>query len=151
MSGQTVILRGPTQRDLAHKLIEAAPVDAVVNIRESKESRTAQQNRTLHMWYGEIAKHNEDLDALEVKGMCHRKWGLTIKTRCPQWAWVWERTGAKMPYEKQCKLLASGVLNVSSSMTVDELSEYLEAMGRHFRSEGVPLTDPELRKYEGAA
>lgn len=147
----TVILRGQPQRDLAKRLIDVAPADAVVKVSEAGKSRTAQQNRTLHMWFGEIAKHQADLDAIEVKGICHRRWGLAIKLRDPQFAWIWERTGARLSYEKQCKLLASGVLNVSSSMSVDELSEYMEAMSRHFRSDGVALTDPELRKYEGAA
>jgi hypothetical protein len=42
MTGQTVILRGPAQRDLARRIIEAAPVNAVVNVRE--ETRNKDQN-----------------------------------------------------------------------------------------------------------
>ena len=63
-------------------------------------------------------------------------------------AWVWERSGATLSYEKQCALLGSGRLQVSSTMTPDELNEYMEAMSRHFRSQGINLTDPDLRKYE---
>jgi len=148
MPGQTVILRGPSQRRFAKELVDRAPDDAVVNIREAGESRTAQQNRTLHMWFGEIARQSGDQDALDVKGACHRRWGLAIKMRDPQFAWIWERTGAKLDYEKQCSLLASGVLNVSSSMTAKELSEYLDDMSRHYRTNGYYLTDPELQKYE---
>ena len=36
------------------------------------------------------------------------------------------------------------------SGTASELSEYMDAMSRHFRSDGINLTDPEARKYEGA-
>lgn len=149
MTGQTVILAGPQQRGLAKRLIDEAPDGWTVTLRKAGENRTIQQNRTLHMWFGEVAKQSGDLDAIDVKGMCHRRWGLTIKMRDPQWAWVWERTGARLPYEKQCALLASGVMNVSSSMSVPELSEYMDAMARHYRSEGVRLTDPEALKYEG--
>ena len=149
MSGQTIILRGQSQRDLAKQRIDEAKDDARVLITETKEARTSAQNRTIHMWFGQVAKHSGDWDATEVKGFCHRQWGLPIKMRCAQFSWIWERTGSKMPYEKQCKLLASGVLNVSSSMSVEELSEYMEAMSRHYRSEGVYLTDPEAAKYEG--
>ena len=145
---QTVILCGPSQRDYAKSLIDSAPDDAAVHIMEKGESRTAQQNRTLHMWFGEIAKQSGDLSAAEVKGICHRDFGLVIKLRCPKFAWVWEYSGARLPYEKQCTLLASGVLNVSSSMTVEELSEYMDAMSRHYREQGFFLTDPEARKYE---
>ena len=151
MSGQTTILRGPEQREYAKRLIDEAKPDSVVTISDHKESRTAAQNRTLHMWFGQVAKHQGDVDALDVKGMCHRNWGLTIKLRCKQFAWLWERTGALLDYEKQCKLLASGQFNVSSGMNTEELSEYLDGMSRHFRSEGVYLTDPEARKYEATA
>lgn len=151
MTGQTVTICGPAQRERALSIVARAPEGSRVHVTDAKEQRTTQQNRTLHMWFGEIATQQADLDATEVKGMCHRRWGLAIKLRCPQFAWVWSNSGAHLSYEQQCSLLASGVLNVSSSMTVDELSEYLDAMSRHFRSDGVYLTDPELRKYEGAA
>ena len=39
MTGQTIILRGPAQRDLAKRMIDAAPPDAVVNVREATRSR----------------------------------------------------------------------------------------------------------------
>ena len=38
MQGQTVILRGRRQRDIAKRLIEAAPPDSVVNVRKMKRS-----------------------------------------------------------------------------------------------------------------
>jgi len=150
MAVQSIILAGPTQRQTAHDAINAAPDGALIKITEKGETRTAAQNRTLHMWFGEVARHQGDVDADDVKGMCHRRWGLTIRLRDDVFAWMWKHTGANLPYEKQCKYLASGALNVSSAMNADELSEYLDSMSRHFRSEGVRLTDPELRKYEAA-
>lgn len=148
MAGHTIKLVGPDQRARATNLIATALDDAVVTIRDKETVRTAAQNSTLHMWFGEVAKQQADLDASEIKGMCHRRWGLVIKLRCPQFAWIWGRSGAMLSYEQQCKMLASGVFNVSSSMSTAELSEYMEAMSRHFRSDGVALTDPEARKYE---
>lgn len=38
MNGQTVILHGVKQRELAKRLIDAAPVDATVNIQASKRT-----------------------------------------------------------------------------------------------------------------
>jgi len=113
--------------------------------------RTLSQNALLHKWFGEVAKQRGDVDMLDVKGECHQKWGLAIKRRCPQFAWIWAQTGAKLPHEKQCKLLASGNLNVSSSMTKPELSEYMDAMSREYRQRGFRLTDPDFMKYQGAA
>lgn len=58
MTGQTVILRGDPQRDLAKALIDRAPVDAVVNVKEAK--RTNDQNAKLHAMISDIARAKPD-------------------------------------------------------------------------------------------
>ena len=54
MRGQTVILRGPDQRSLAKRLIDSAPVDAVVNVREA--GRTLDQNAKMHAMLSDISR-----------------------------------------------------------------------------------------------
>jgi hypothetical protein len=115
------------------------------------DARTLSQNALLHKWFGQIAAHFGDRDAMTVKGECHHKFGLPIKLRNEQFAWVWKQTGAKLTYSQQCNYLASGTLNVSSGMSVKELTEYMDAMARDYREQGVDLIDPEARKYEAAA
>ena len=51
---QTVILRGPAQRTFAKSLIERAPVDAVVTIREA--NRTLDQNAALWAALSDISR-----------------------------------------------------------------------------------------------
>lgn len=51
---QTVILRGDTQRALARKLIDAAPVDAVVTIREA--TRNLDQNARLWAMLSDVSR-----------------------------------------------------------------------------------------------
>lgn len=126
------------------------PLPFSVSIGEG-EKRTLSQNALLHKWFGEIAAQRGDVDAHHVKGECHRKWGLTIRLRDEAFAYVWKRTGAGLTFEQQRNFLASGVLNVSSAMTTKELTEYMDAMERDYRSRGFRLTDPDLRKYEAAA
>lgn len=92
--------------------------------------RSLSQNALVHVWFDEIAKHHGDRSALDVKGEMHRKFGLAIRLRNPQFAWVWHQTGAPLDYEKQCKLLACGALNVSSGMTTKELKEYADEIHR---------------------
>ena len=58
MSGQTVILRGSHQRDLARRLIDAAPVDAVVNIKEA--TRNSSQNARLWAMLSDISRAKPD-------------------------------------------------------------------------------------------
>ena len=54
MTGQTVILAGPAQRQLAKRLIDAAPVGAVVNVREAK--RTLDQNAKLWAMLSDLSR-----------------------------------------------------------------------------------------------
>ena len=54
MQGQTVRLVGPEQRALAKALIDKAPPDAVVNVREGK--RTLDQNAKLWAMLSDISR-----------------------------------------------------------------------------------------------
>lgn len=51
---QTVILRGDSQRMLAKALIDKAPVDAVVTVKEA--TRTLEQNAKMHAMLSDIAR-----------------------------------------------------------------------------------------------
>lgn len=51
---QTVILRGPTQRALAKQMIDKAPADYVVTIRE--QTRTGEQNDMLWSLLSDISR-----------------------------------------------------------------------------------------------
>lgn len=107
------------------------------------DKRSTNQNALLHKWFGEIALQIPGDTLIGVKGRCHRKYGLPIKMQDPQFAWVWEQTGAKLNYEKQCSYLASGVLNISSGMTKPQLSQYMDEMQRDYEDQGVILTNRE--------
>ena len=104
-------------------------------------ARTTNQNALLHQWFAQIANQG-NADAKMVKGQCHHEWALDIRLRDEQFAWIWERTGALLSYEKQCSLLASETLGVSSRMSTKELKEYMDQIQRHYAGRGVHLTQP---------
>ena len=54
MRGQTIILRGPQQRQLAHRIIDAAPADHVVNVKEP--TRNDDQNALMWVLLSDIAR-----------------------------------------------------------------------------------------------
>lgn len=54
MNGQTIILVGDRQRDFARRLINRAPKDAVVNIREAR--RTDEQNAKLWAMLSDVSR-----------------------------------------------------------------------------------------------
>ena len=58
MTGHTVILRGQSQRDLAKRLIDAAPVDAVVNVKPP--GRNLDQNKLMWALLSDISRAKPD-------------------------------------------------------------------------------------------
>lgn len=112
------------------------------------EDRTRAQNSLLHQWFGQVAAHYGDRTMTDVKGDCHVEYGLAIRLRDPVFAWVWARTGAHLTPEEQRRFFAKKGLPMSSVMKLPELNEYMTAMSKDYRAEGVYLTDPEARKYE---
>lgn len=142
-------LIGPTQREYAKAQIDQAPDGWTVDIKSPTKNRTAAQNALLHKWFGEIAAQRGDVTRDQVKGQCHKKYGLPIRLENEVFAYLWGKTGALLSYEKQCILLASGEFKISSGMNVKQLSEYMDPMSRDYREQGVMLTDPNMRGYEG--
>lgn len=56
--GQTIIIRGQSQRDLAKRLIDVAPVDAVVTVKEA--TRNADQNALMWALLSDISRAKPD-------------------------------------------------------------------------------------------
>lgn len=128
-------------------MITGLPLPFTITIGDG-DKRTLSQNSLLHKWYGEIAKHLGDMTAAQVKGQCHVAYGVPIRRRDPIWSRVWERMFDGLTYEQQCFLFERGILAMTREMSVKELTEYMDAVQGHYRAQGVPLTDPEILKYE---
>ncbi|MDE2105688.1 MAG: recombination protein NinB [Patescibacteria group bacterium] len=58
MKGQTIILHGPSQRDFAKRVIDGAPMDAVVNIHLA--NRSPDQNAKMWAMLSDIARARPD-------------------------------------------------------------------------------------------
>lgn len=151
MSGQTVILRGDVQRQYAKRLIDVAPSDAVVIVREAKEARTSAQNRLAHLWFADIARALVGVSEVEVKAECNLIYGRPILARDdPEWEAAFGYLFDAL--NKPAKLKAIRILDIpfTRRMSVKQLTEYLDQMQRDYAEIGITLTDPEARKYEGA-
>jgi len=105
------------------------------------ESRTLQQNRTAHMWYGEIARQIGD-EAHEVKGYCKAKFGLPIMKRDnPEWVAKYEPMYRPLPYE--IRLAFFEIVPLTSLFNLPQMMEFMDAMQRHYLQQGIALTDPD--------
>jgi NinB protein len=58
MQGQTIIIRGDTQRQLAKRLIDVAPLDAVVNVKEA--TRSLDSNAKLWAMLSDVSRAKPD-------------------------------------------------------------------------------------------
>lgn len=110
--------------------------------------RSDAMNRTIHLWFGEVAAYMGDRTADEVKAECNLRFGLPILTRDDaEWSSAFGYIFNSLSYP--AKLKAIRVLDVpfTRRMTVKQLTEYMDAMQVEYRGQGVHLTDPEMMKY----
>lgn len=133
MSGQTVIIASDRQRDIAHRLVDRAPPNAVLNIRES--TRTLEQNARMHAMLSDIAR-------ARPMGRVHdtETWKCIFMDACgfkPKW----------IP-----SLDGDGVVNTgyrSSRLTKAQMSDLIECMFAFGAEHGVQWSEP--NPYEGQA
>jgi len=132
----------PEQAQALAQWLTGLRLPYTLTVREGKV-RSLDQNALLHKWYGEIARQRDDTTVSDIKGQCHHEYGLPIRLRDKEFAWLWNNSAANLTYEQRCKVLASGQFQISSKMTTAELSEYMDAMSRDYSARGIQLTRPE--------
>lgn len=124
-NGQTVILSNSYRRMQAHRLIEAAPHAAVMNIREA--SRSTDQNALMWALLSQIARAKPD--------------GRVMKTE--DWKCLFmHAAGFTCTFEPA--LDGNGVVPLgfkSSRLNKAEFSDLIEAIHAFAAEKGIPLTD----------
>ena len=127
--------------------IEGLLLPFTITVSEGK-ARTISQNALMHKWFGEIAKQtNESAD--QVKRECKFYQGCPIlMAEDPLFVAFVEKIAHLTTEEK---IAAMDYVSVTSVMTTKQLSKMCDAVQRKYLGQGLRLTDPELRKYEGVA
>lgn len=126
MKGQTIILRGDAQRALAKRLIDAAPVDAVMNI--AAASRTNDQNAKMHAMISDVAR-------AKPEGRIYSP--LIWK------ALFMSEAGFKPTFERS--LSGEGIVPIgfkSSRLTKAEFSDLIEVIYAYGAEHGVVWSEP---------
>lgn len=108
--------------------------------------RSLPQNATFHKWVAQIAAETGDTQA-ETKAECKLRFGLPIMERDnARWVEKWQPLYAPLPYMMRLRLFEA--IPLTSQFTTRQMSEFMDAVQREYRAQGVPLIDPEARKYE---
>jgi hypothetical protein len=125
MKGQTVILRGDTQRAFAKRLIDKAPVDAVVNIREA--TRTNEQNAKMWAMLSDVSR-------AKPEGRCHTAdaWKALFMHAC----------GHAVQFEVGLNGQPFPTGFRSSALNKQQMSDLLECIYEYGARHGVRWSEP---------
>ena len=97
-----------------------------VTVRVGKD-RSIDQNSISHAWYQQIANELREETALGIKNYCKLHYGVPIlRAENEEFRIQYDTVLKPLSYEK--KLMAMNFLPVTSLMTKDQLSQYLDAM-----------------------
>jgi hypothetical protein len=139
------ILREEQDRAAWLRFLSAQPLPLTVSAVKGAK-RSLPQNSLFHDWVSQIAQETGQSQA-EAKAECKLRFGLPIMERDrPDWVAKWQPLYAPLPYAMRLRLFEA--IPVTSLMTVKQMTEMMDAIGREYRAQGINLTDPELMRLE---
>jgi hypothetical protein len=112
------------------------------------KARSIDQNSISHAWYEQIARELREDDALGWKCYCKLHHGVPIlRAEDEEFREIYDGSIKRLSYEQ--KLMSMRHWPVTSLMTKEQLSKYLESMQEDFKSKNVLLEFPD--SVEGIA
>jgi hypothetical protein len=115
-----------------------------IEIKPHESSRSAAQNRTQFMWYMEAATQG-DMTAQEYRAYCKLHFGVPIlRAEDEQFRAVYDKVIRPLEYESKMELMMEPIdFPVTSRMTWDQKSQFLDKTLAHFKGLGFQMTEPE--------
>lgn len=139
------ILRTDGDRIAWIRFLEAQTLPMTVSA-EKGAKRSLPQNRTAALWYGQISADTWQSQA-EVKAECKLRFGLPIMERDkPEWVAKWQPLYGPLPYAMKLRLFEA--IPLTRLLSTRQMAEYMDAVQKEYRGQGIDLVDPEARKYE---
>ena len=124
--------------------IKSLDEDAKWLVEIKKHNRSEMQNRTVFMWYREIAKAKGDETATDVRAYCKLHYGVPIlREDNDDFREDYDQIVRPLSYENKLKIMVEPLdLPVTRIMTVDQMQRYMEDVQKYGYSFGVELTIP---------
>lgn len=131
-------------RSMLVKFIENKNPPFVVSITDGKPRSNA-QNRLSHMWMNEISDQKGDISPEEARAYCKLTIGIPIlRSQNEAFRERYDEILKPLSYEQKLAIMSEPLnLPVTSLMSTKQLTEYLEAIIRHFGEQGIILTMPD--------
>lgn len=107
------------------------------------KDRSLSQNALSHVWYGQVSRELKEHTPEEVKCYCKLHFGVPIlRAEDADFREMYD-AAIKLHLSYEQKLKAMRYLPVTSLMTKDQLSRYLQAMQAEYAQRGLLLEFPE--------
>lgn len=127
-----------------HELPEE-PLHEVI-VQPWKPPASDNQNRTIYMLYGDLAKHKREDDEKGWRLFCKYTFGVPILLKDEQHQEFFQELLDRLPlphgYEK--RIAAMEYVEVTALMGREQKTEYINAIYKHFHD--VPLTVPKKKE-----
>ncbi|RMC33747.1 hypothetical protein [Paracoccus alkanivorans] len=147
MKFPTIRIVDDRQREYLREIALTLPPETMVRFSKGL-SRTQRQNRTIHMWFGQVAGWMEDQTAAEAKAENKLEIGLPImESHRPEWIEEWEPLYGPLPYGQRLKLFE--FIPMTRKMKVAEMRQFMDGMQKKYAQMGLTLIDPDAQKYGG--
>lgn len=146
------VVENDEQKKMAALLVENRALPYTLAITDGKHSST-KQNKTQFMWFKEISEQKGDTTAQEVRAYCKLVIGVPIlRDQNEAFRIRYDEVLKPLSYEMKLSIMGEPFnLPVTSLMSTKQMSEYMDAIFRHFSSQGVILTIPEDTSYHSGS
>lgn len=133
MSGQTIILRGDSQRNLAKAFIDQAPVDAVITVKEA--TRNTDQNARMWAMLSDVSRAKPD-------GRRHTTdvWKALFMQACGHEVQFMHGLTDGSPFPIGFR---------SSRLTVRQMADLITFIQAYGDEKGVKWSEPNRYEFEG--
>ena len=144
----TRIIREPRHVDALADLLRGRKLPLTVSWSQGAP-RTGARNRLAQRWFTDIATQLGDRTHEEARAECKLMFGVPIlRAENEAFRLSYDRVLKRLPYEEKLAAVMAFDLPVTRMMTLKQMSAFIDAMERHWRAQGVHLTDPAALKYE---
>lgn len=146
----TRIVETEADRRMLIRFLESHALPITVKV-ETGGKRTVRQNKLSRLWIMEIAEQKPESTSEEWRGYCKLTLGVPIlRAEDDEFREKYDKIVRPLPYETKLALMQEPLdFPVTRLMNVKQQTAYLDAIHRHFSSEGVVLTDPGDLLHEG--
>lgn len=142
------VIREYRHIDQLCKMLQGKKLPMTITIAQG-EPRSGLQNKLAQRWFTDIANHLGDQTHEDVRAECKLRFGVPIlRAENEAFKISYDQIIKPLPYEQKLEAIKAFDLPVTRLMTTKQMKAFMDEMQIYWLKQSVPLTDPQLLKYE---